>query len=86
LHFPPLIGIFTIMLMSASNRAARLYYLPSSYRVLQSGDHVVCALTGQHIPLDGLRYWSADRQEAYASAALAVKAITGREPAPSAAE
>lgn len=48
--------------------------------MLSAGDHVVCALSGVKIPLDELRYWSADRQEAYASCELAVRAITGRSP------
>lgn len=69
------------MLMSSASRPAKLFYLPGSYRMLASGDHVVCASSGARIPLDELRYWSADRQEAYASCELAVRAITGRGPA-----
>lgn len=61
-------------------RLAKLFYQPSSFRVLSSGDHVLCARTGAVIALDALRYWSAERQEAYASAAIAVEAITGRTP------
>ena len=68
--------------MSSANRAAKLYYLPNGFRMLSHGDHVVCAVSGATIALDDLRYWSADRQEAYASCALAVKALTGREPEP----
>lgn len=56
------------MLMSNRDRPARLHYLPYSFRVLQAGDHVLCAVTGQRIPLDQLRYWSVERQEAYAGA------------------
>jgi len=56
------------MLTSSGGRAARVHYLSGSFRVLSPGDHVVCAVTGQKIPLDRLRYWSAARQEAYASA------------------
>ncbi|HZG10061.1 MAG TPA: DUF2093 domain-containing protein [Allosphingosinicella sp.] len=62
------------MLMSNNGRQARLHYLPGTFRVLSAGDHVVCAVTGQAIPLDELRYWSVARQEAYASAEAAVKA------------
>lgn len=65
----------------SSARAARLYYGPNGFRILQGGDHVVCAQSGVAIPLDELRYWSVERQEPYASCALAVQAITGREPA-----
>jgi hypothetical protein len=65
------------MLMSHSGRAARLHYMPNSYRVLASGDHVVCAVTGQPIALDELKYWSVDRQEPYATAEAATRAIAG---------
>lgn len=62
------------MLMSSRGRPAKLYYLPGTYRVLSSGDHVVCAVTQQPIPLGDLRYWSAERQEAYASVEAVMKA------------
>ena len=60
------------MLMSNSDRVARLHYMPYSFRVLQSGDHVLCAVTGQRIALENLRYWSIARQEPYASAQASV--------------
>lgn len=63
------------MLMSNSARAAKLYYLPGTYRVLSAGDHVLCAVTGQPIPLGDLRYWSAERQEAYAGPEAVIKAL-----------
>jgi hypothetical protein len=66
------------MLMSNRGRPAKLFYLPGTYRVLSAGDHVVCAVTQQPIPLGDLRYWSADRQEAYASVEAVMKA-EGRE-------
>ena len=69
------------MLMSATQRAARLRYGPNGFQMLAQGDHVVCARSGVRIPLDQLRYWSVDRQEAYASCELAVEAITGASPA-----
>ncbi len=62
------------MLMSKSGRTAKLYYLPGTYRVLSAGDHVLCAITRQPIPLGDLRYWSADRQEAYISAEVVMQA------------
>ncbi|MBX3560489.1 MAG: DUF2093 domain-containing protein [Sphingomonas sp.] len=62
------------MLMSNKGRPARLHYLPGSYRMLVPGDHVVCAVTGQSIPLAELRYWSVERQEAYVSAEASVQA------------
>ena len=62
------------MLMSGAGRAARLHYLPGTFRVLSNGDHVLCAVTGARIPLHELRYWSVERQEAYADAETSVEA------------
>ncbi|AXU18578.1 hypothetical protein C7W88_05250 [Novosphingobium sp. THN1] len=61
------------MLMSQSGRLARLHYLPGSFRQLSGGDHVVCAVSGEQIPLDALRYWCAKRQEAYATAEISTR-------------
>lgn len=66
------------MLMSNSARAARLHYMANGFRVLAPGDHVTCAVTGERIPLDALRYWSVERQEAYASAQVATEAMRGQ--------
>ena len=60
--------------MSGTGRAARLHYLPGTFRVLSSGDHVICAVTGAHVPLHELKYWSVDRQEAYADAEASLEA------------
>ena len=46
---------------------AKVEYLDGDFRVLKPGAYVTCAVTGQPIPLDELRYWSVDRQEAYAT-------------------
>ena len=62
------------MLMSGSGKAARVHYLPGTFRLLTDGDHVVCAVTGAHIPLHELRYWSVERQEAYVDAAASLAA------------
>lgn len=61
------------MLNFTSGRAAKLRYLSGTYRVMADGDHVVCAVTGQTIPLPQLRYWSHELQEAYASAEAAAR-------------
>lgn len=63
------------MLMSNTDRAARLHYMANGFRVLTPGDHVACAVTGERIGLDELRYWSVARQEPYASAAVAMAAM-----------
>ncbi len=64
--------------MSSKNREARVYYGPGAFRMLANGDHVLCAVTGAVIPLDELRYWSVEKQEAYASVDLSAKAHLNR--------
>ena len=61
------------MLMSGSGKAARVHYLPGTFRLLSDGDHVVCAITGERIPLHELRYWSVERQEAYVDAVASLE-------------
>ncbi len=63
------------MLMSNTDRPARLHYMANGFRVLAPGDHVTCAVSGERIPLDDLRYWSVARQEPYASAGIASEAL-----------
>ena len=65
------------MLMNSSDRAAELIYGPNGFRVLRPGNHVVCGASGVAVPLEELRYWSAERQEAYASAELATRRLLG---------
>lgn len=66
------------MLMSNTDRPARLHYLANGFRVLGAGDHVVCAVSGARIGLEELRYWSVGRQEAYATAFLASEVLAPR--------
>ena len=63
------------MLMSNSDRPARLHYMANGFRVLATGDHVVCAISGARITLEDLRYWSVERQEAYAGPELAMQVM-----------
>ena len=60
------------MLMSGRRREAKIRYLAGTFRLLSDGDHVRCAETGVMIALDELRYWSVERQEAYAGAAASL--------------
>jgi hypothetical protein len=46
---------------------AEVRYLDSDFRVIRAGAYVRCAVTGVPIPLEELKYWSVDRQEAYAT-------------------
>ena len=66
------------MLMSNTDRPARLHYQPNGFRVINTGDHVICAVSKARIPLDTLRYWNVVRQEAYGSAQIASEALAPR--------
>lgn len=56
-----------------SRDLAVLHYGDGEYAVLKPGRYVACAVTGQRIALDALRYWSPDLQEAYASPEASLK-------------
>ncbi len=65
------------MLMSSGEQAATLIYGHNGFRVIKPGRFVACAVSGAPIPLEELRYWSVDRQEAYASAEAATRRLLG---------
>jgi hypothetical protein len=52
---------------------ATLQFLDGEYRVVKAGSYVLCAVSGKKILLDDLRYWSVERQEAYATSAEAIE-------------
>lgn len=60
----------------SSQGPARLIYGPNGFRQLSAGDHVLCAVSGQPIPLELLRYWSVEKQEAYASCEIATERLS----------
>ncbi|MFV0369412.1 MAG: DUF2093 domain-containing protein [Hyphomicrobiaceae bacterium] len=49
---------------------AKVRYLDGEFQVIEPGDFVRCAITGQTIALPELRYWSVELQEAYATAEI----------------
>ena len=61
---------------------AKLKYLDGEVQVVTPGDFVRCAVTGRIIPLEELRYWSVELQEAYVDAATSLKRFrdTRRQP------
>jgi hypothetical protein len=61
-----------------SGGEAVVQYLDSNLRVVKPGAYVRCAVTGAEIPLDELKYWSVERQEAYASPEAVMMRVTGQ--------
>ncbi len=52
---------------------AKLHFGDSDFTIMESGAFVTCAVTGNNIPLERLKYWSAERQEAYSDAAASLE-------------
>lgn len=52
---------------------AKLRYSDGEFQILVPGHFVRCAVTGVPIPLEDLRYWSVERQEAYANAQVSLR-------------
>ena len=48
-------------------KLAKLKYLPNNFKIVEDGDHVLCAISGKKISLDKLSYWNIQLQEAYFS-------------------
>jgi hypothetical protein len=46
---------------------AKIHYGTPEYKIVRHGTFVICAVTGQPILLDDLKYWSVELQEAYAT-------------------
>ena len=57
----------------SSHGEAQVQYLDGDFRVISPGGYVRCAVTGAQIPLDELKYWSVDLQEAYAQPAAVLQ-------------
>jgi hypothetical protein len=51
----------------SGNGEAQVQYLDGDFRVVSPGTYVRCAVSGAPIPLEELKYWSVDLQEAYAA-------------------
>ena len=48
-------------------KLAKLKYLPNNFKIIENGDHVICAVSGKKISLDNLNIWNVETQEAYYS-------------------
>ena len=50
-----------------NKKLAKIEYLPNNFKILETGDHVICAVSGKIIKLEELNYWNVDLQEPYYS-------------------
>ena len=44
-----------------------------SFHFTKNGDHVLCSITKEIIPIEELKYWNVDNQEVYASPKIALQ-------------
>lgn len=54
-------------------KEARIRYLDGDFQVLTPGAFVRCAVSGEPIAIDELKYWSVARQEPYATAEISLQ-------------
>ena len=50
-----------------TKKLAKIKYLPNNFQVIDSGDYVVCAVSGKKINIENLTYWNVELQEQYFS-------------------
>jgi hypothetical protein len=61
--------------MLAPGTQAELRYHHGEFKILRQGTYVTCAVTGLPIPLEDLKYWSVERQEAYVGPDAALRRL-----------
>jgi len=54
-------------------REAKIRYLDGDFQVITPGTFVRCAVTGEAIAIEDLKYWSVARQEPYIDAAISLR-------------
>lgn len=59
--------------MDTTHGEARLHYGAGRFDIIIPGAYVVCGVTGSHVLLEDLKYWSVVRQEAYVSARISLQ-------------
>jgi hypothetical protein len=53
--------------LKMKKKLAKIEYLPNNYKIIEMGDHVICAISGKIINLEDLNYWNVELQEPYYS-------------------
>ena len=61
----------------AAATEATLEYLDGDFKVITPGAFVRCAVTGEPIAVEDLRYWNVDLQEAYSGPAAKLERLGG---------
>ncbi len=61
-------------------KEAKIRYLDGDFQVIAPGSFVRCAVTGESIHLEDLKYWSVARQEPYVDAATSLSRELAENP------
>ena len=48
-------------------KLAKIKYFPNNFQIIETGDHVICAISGKQIDINNLNYWNVELQEPYYS-------------------
>ena len=56
-----------------TKKLAKIKYLPNNFKIIEEGDHVICAVSSKKISLENLNYWNVDLPEPYYSYIEATK-------------
>ena len=48
-------------------KLAKIKYLQNNFQIIENGDHVICAVSGEPIEIEKLQYWNVELQEPYFS-------------------
>jgi hypothetical protein len=57
---------------------AEVKFLDGDFRIVRPGAFVRCAVTGAQVPLEELKYWSVELQEAYATPEAVLRRLAPR--------
>jgi len=53
--------------LKMQKKLAKIKYFPNNFKIIETGDHVICAISGKQIDINNLNYWNVELQEPYYS-------------------
>jgi len=66
---------FTYQNRTYEDGEAVIQYYDGDMKIIRPGSFVRCAVSGYHIPVSDLKYWSVEKQEAYRSPVEVLKSL-----------
>tara|TARA_B100001093_G_C25965658_1_gene650975 strand:+ start:272 stop:475 length:204 start_codon:yes stop_codon:yes gene_type:complete len=59
--------------MNHNKILAKITLEHGSFHFIKNGDHVLCSITKEVIPIEELKYWNVEKQEVYLSPKIALQ-------------